>query len=121
MAGLGLIFALGAVSARAAPSHAHLQAMVSHRTFLFFRQEPNPVTGLTKDRARNLDGPDPHTVASVAATGYALASLPIAAQNHGVTLPECLGHAGAPREAATWPVIGYTVLKFALLFKEPLD
>jgi hypothetical protein len=44
----------------------------------FFWNETHPVTGLTKDRAKNSGKPDNYTVASVAATGYALAALPIA-------------------------------------------
>lgn len=56
---------------------------VQHRAFDFFWNESDPKTGLTKDRARNLPGkPDTYTVASVAATGYALASLPVGV-SHG--------------------------------------
>ncbi|MBV9850753.1 MAG: hypothetical protein JO250_13855 [Armatimonadetes bacterium] len=85
MTWLGLISALGGVSALAAPSDVQLEEMAAHRAFLFFWNESNPVTGLTKDRARNLGRPDANTVASVAATGYALASLPIAAQRYWIT------------------------------------
>jgi hypothetical protein len=52
---------------------------LAQRAFAFFWQETNPQTGLTKDRAKNIGKADDYTVASVAATGYALAALPIAA------------------------------------------
>ncbi len=56
---------------------------VQHRAFDFFWNESDPVTGLTKDRAVNLGGkPDTYTVASTAATGYALAALPVGV-SHG--------------------------------------
>jgi hypothetical protein len=53
---------------------------IAHRAFLFFRDETDPHTGLTKDRAR-LNGSDSYTVASIAATGYALTALPIGVEN----------------------------------------
>ena len=56
---------------------------VQQRAFAFFWNESDPKTGLTKDRARNLPGkPDTYTVASIAATGYALAALPVGV-SHG--------------------------------------
>ena len=56
---------------------------VQHRAFDFFWNESDPKTGLTKDRARNLPGKrDTYTVASIAATGYALAALPVGV-SHG--------------------------------------
>ncbi len=58
-------------------------ATVQHRAFAFFWNESDPKTGLTKDRARNLPGTaDTYTVASMAATGYALAALPVGV-SHG--------------------------------------
>ena len=50
---------------------------LAHRAFDFFWHETHPTTGLTKDRAKNTEASDSYTVASVAATGYALAALPI--------------------------------------------
>lgn len=50
---------------------------VQRRAFDFFWNESDPKTGLTKDRAKNVGVPDSYTVASTAATGYALASLPV--------------------------------------------
>ena len=63
---------------------------VQHRAFDFFWNESDPKTGLTKDRAVNVGGkPDTYTVASTAATGYALAALPV-----GVS------HGWVPKDAA---------------------
>ncbi len=57
--------------------------VVEHRAFDFFWNESDPKTGLTKDRAVNLGGkPDTYVVASTAATGYALAALPVGV-SHG--------------------------------------
>lgn len=50
---------------------------LARRAFDFFWKESHPSTGLTKDRAKNLGKADDYTVASVAATGFALAALPI--------------------------------------------
>lgn len=47
------------------------------RAFRFFWNETHPRTGLTKDRAKNTQPNDLYTVASIAATGYALAALPV--------------------------------------------
>lgn len=63
---------------------------VQHKAFDFFWNESDPKTGLTKDRAVNVGGkPDTYTVASTAATGYALAALPV-----GVS------HGWVPKDAA---------------------
>jgi hypothetical protein len=50
---------------------------IERRAFRFFWEETHPQTGLTKDRAGNTGNRDDYTVASIAATGYALAALPI--------------------------------------------
>ena len=70
--------------ARTTPRPTPIQAApsletVQRRAFDFFWRESHPKTGLTKDRAKNNTGPDAGkaTVASSAATGYALAALPI--------------------------------------------
>src|SRR5579883_2818764 len=59
---------------------------IERRAFLFFWDESDPATGLTKDRAVNVGlapgGRDAYTVASVASTGYALAALPVGVE-HG--------------------------------------
>ena len=71
---------LGAVRA---PAAAPTLDAVQQRAFAFFWNESDPETGLTKDRARNLPGPaDAYSVASIAATGYALAVLPVGV-SHG--------------------------------------
>jgi hypothetical protein len=67
------------------PTDAELLDLVQHKAFAFFWNETDPATGLTKDRARNLgDAPDTFNVASIAATGYALASLPVAVERRWV-------------------------------------
>jgi hypothetical protein len=60
-----------------APSVQQLWETTAHKAFAFFWNETSPVTGLTKDRARNLlnGDPDPYNVASLAATGYMLSAL----------------------------------------------
>jgi hypothetical protein len=59
---------------------------MQHKAFDFFWNESDPKTGLTKDRARNLPGTaDTYTVASTAATGYALAALPVGVTHHWVS------------------------------------
>lgn len=56
---------------------------VQRRAFDFFWTESDPKTGLTRDRARNIgDISGTNTVASTAATGYALAALPVGV-SHG--------------------------------------
>ena len=47
-------------------------------------RKSDPTTGLTNDRAKNTFGEDTYTIASIASTGYALASLPIAAEHHWI-------------------------------------
>lgn len=49
---------------------------VQRRALRFFWERADPKTGLVNDRASNL-GTDTYDVASIAATGYALASLPV--------------------------------------------
>ncbi len=52
---------------------------IEKRACLFFREKTDAHTGLTHDRASNT-GKDPYDIASMAATGYTLASLPIAVE-----------------------------------------
>src|SRR6187551_1668214 len=59
----------------------------ARRAFDFFLKETDPRTGLTKDRAR-LNGADTYTVASIAATGYALTALPIGVENGWISRTE---------------------------------
>jgi hypothetical protein len=54
---------------------------IAQRAVAFFYNESHPDTGLTKDRAKNPgDVKDDYTVASIAATGYALSALCIGAE-----------------------------------------
>ena len=76
----------GARPVQAAPrqadlTDAQLLTEVQRRACRFFWDESDPHTGLTKDRADNT-GSDTYTVASIASTGYALASLPVAVTHH---------------------------------------
>ena len=71
--------------------------VVQRRAFDFFWNETDPHTGLTRDRARNV-GDTPaaqtiapavaHAVASTAATGYALAALPVGVSHGWITRPQ---------------------------------
>lgn len=67
-----------AVAAQPTTLPANLDDL-SKRAFRYFWDQSNPTTGLTKDRATNAVGTDTHTVASAAATGYALAAYSIGA------------------------------------------
>ncbi|HEY3267717.1 MAG TPA: glucoamylase family protein [Armatimonadota bacterium] len=57
---------------------------VQRRSFLFFWNETDPVTGLTKDRSHNFE-PDTYDVGSTAATGFALSAACIGAEHGWVT------------------------------------
>jgi hypothetical protein len=61
---------------------------LSRRAFLFFWEQSHPKTGLTKDRAKNDGSKDDYTVCSIAATGYALAALPIGVKNKWISRSE---------------------------------
>jgi hypothetical protein len=52
---------------------------LGRRSFLYFWENSNPTTGLTLDRARADGSQHPATVASIAATGFALTSYCVAA------------------------------------------
>lgn len=54
---------------------------VCFSAFRYFWEAASPHTGLIKDRSR-ADGLDPRTVGSIAATGFGLTALCIAAENH---------------------------------------
>ena len=88
-----------AASAAAAPLPKLLPAppsleTVQHKAFDFFWNESDPVTGLTKDRAVNIGSkPDTYTVASTAATGYALAALPVGVSHNWVAKDAAYGRA----------------------------
>ncbi len=80
----------------ASPSSATAPTLetVQHKAFDFFWNESDPKTGLTKDRARNLPGKaDTYTVASIAATGYALAALPVGVTHGWVSRKAAYGRA----------------------------
>ena len=61
-----------------------LTDQVQARAWRFFREKSDAATGLTQDRAK-LDGSDDFAVASMAATGFALAALPVAVEHHWTT------------------------------------
>lgn len=65
-------------------SDSQLLTEIQRRAFRFFWEQSDPVTGLTNDRAKNYESKDEITVASIASTGYALCSLPIAVQHHWI-------------------------------------
>lgn len=68
------------------PSKKDLELLNSLQrvAFDYFWFETHPVSGLTADRAGNTQGDDYH-VASLAATGFGLASLPIAVEHAWIT------------------------------------
>ena len=61
------------------PTAQQLWDTIAHKAFAFFWNETSPVTGLTKDRERNLQDGDAETcrVASIAATGFMLSALTV--------------------------------------------
>jgi hypothetical protein len=65
---------------------------IERRAFLYFWEQADPTTGLVNDRAGNF-GPDDYTVASIAATGYGLAALPIGVERGWVGYDEAAARA----------------------------
>lgn len=61
-------------------SDEQLLQEVQRRAVRFFWEKADPVTGLISDRANNF-GDDNYTAASIAATGYGLAALPVGIVN----------------------------------------
>src|SRR6267154_3380032 len=55
--------------------------------FRYFWEAASPHTGLVKDRSL-ADSPDPRTVGSIAATGFGLTALCIAAERHYFNRPK---------------------------------
>src|SRR5438105_3081360 len=65
---------------------------IERRAFLFFWEKADPITGLVNDRGRNHDK-DNYTVSSIAATGYALAALPIGVERGWISHDQALRRA----------------------------
>jgi len=63
---------------------------LERRAVRFFWEQSHPDTGLTKDRAANFKDSDEYTVASTAATGFALVAYPIGVQHHWLKRDEAL-------------------------------
>jgi hypothetical protein len=66
---------------------------LSRRSFLYFREQAHPATGLVRDRARTDGTPHPpghnsHNIASSAATGFGLTAYCIAAERGWITEAE---------------------------------
>src|SRR5579871_1794162 len=81
--------------AAAPPSPLHgwtLMDDASRRAFRYFIERSNPVTGFTKDRSRNFteQDSDDHTVASIAAIGYALAAYGIGERRGWISRDEAI-------------------------------
>jgi hypothetical protein len=74
------------------PSDAELMEEVQRRAVRFFWEVADPKTGLINDRASNFTE-DGSTVASIAATGYGLAALSIAAERGLVVRDESVNRA----------------------------
>ena len=84
-------------------SDEQLLDQVQERAWRFFAEKSDPTTGLTQDRAA-LDGSDNFDIASIAATGYSLAALPVAAEHGWLSKDEAQAQAlKTLRFAATMP------------------
>jgi hypothetical protein len=67
---------------------------LSRRSFRFFWEQADPTTGLVRDRAlADSAAPDARTVASIAATGFGLTALCIAAERGWITREQARGRA----------------------------
>jgi hypothetical protein len=69
-----------------------LLEQLAKRAFDFFWRETHPESGFTKDRASNYER-DRFEVSSIAASGYALASLPIAVRRGWLSRTDALRRA----------------------------
>jgi hypothetical protein len=69
-----------------------LLEQLAKRAFDFFWRETHPDSGFTKDRASNYER-DRFEVSSIAASGYALASLPIAVRRGWLSRTDALRRA----------------------------
>ncbi len=69
-----------------------LLEQLAKRAFDFFWNETHPESGLTKDRANNYER-DAFHVSSIAASGFALASLPVAVERNWVSRAQALKRA----------------------------
>ncbi|MBI2789302.1 MAG: DUF1861 family protein [Elusimicrobia bacterium] len=65
---------------------------VQRKAFLYFWEQTDPVTGLTKDRAGNFGGTD-RGIASMAATGFGLTGLTIAERRGWITREQAYARA----------------------------
>jgi hypothetical protein len=79
-----LLFVFGQT---ALASETNVLFELERKAFDFFWNETHPNTGLVKDRAKN-SGPDNYDNASIAATGFGLAALPIAVERGWITRKE---------------------------------
>src|SRR5215210_7758567 len=73
----------GAAAPRLSPEDEAFLEDLSRRSFLYFREQAHPATGLVRDRARADGTPHPpahnsHDIASAAATGFGLTAYCIA-------------------------------------------
>lgn len=68
---------------------------LAFRAVQFFQQQSHPSTGFTKDRAANLTNSDSYTVASIAATGFALAADAYGAERGWINYATALSNAQA--------------------------
>ncbi len=69
-----------------------LLEQLAKRAFDFFWNETHPESGLTKDRAHNYER-DAFHVSSISASGFALASLPVAVERNWVSRAQALKRA----------------------------
>jgi hypothetical protein len=92
-----LLFILAAPAARAAvpPADAAFLDELQRRSFLFFREQADPQSGLVRDRAGADGGPSANArsrdVASIAAVGFGLTGLCVAERRGWATRDEAYG------------------------------
>lgn len=67
---------------------------LSRRTFMFFWEQADPATGIVRDRARTTGEPV-NDIGSIAAVGFGLSGLCIAADRRWVPRPDAVGRARA--------------------------
>ncbi|NQT86443.1 hypothetical protein HQ560_06735 [bacterium] len=90
---ISLLLLVGPLAAGEQPV-SKLTEELEQKAFGYFWNESDPTTGLTRDRASN-SKPDTRTVGSMAATGFALAAIPIGVDRGWITPKDGLKRAVA--------------------------
>src|SRR5690242_17634921 len=90
-----VLVSISLLSVQSPPSGQALLDELSKKAVRFFWEQSDPTTGLTRDRASNRIGGEEHNpnIASIASTGYALASYPIGIKRGWLKKEETLNRA----------------------------